>query len=89
MIKFLMSFFTSLFFFGLTKIIFQSWVAAILVGIFVCLFAFFTLYGLSSSQYADNAAAHLIEPTQSRKENHQVAYRMTEINDYSPVLNTK
>lgn len=60
MVQIFIAFCLSLFFLGVTRLITQNWVAAILVAIFVLLFSFF---GLSLM-----AAAHSSEDVETTKE---------------------
>jgi hypothetical protein len=50
MCKLPVSIFLSLFFLGVTRLITQNWIAALLVAVFVMLFAFFALCLLSAGR---------------------------------------
>jgi hypothetical protein len=54
MCKLPISIFLSLFFLGVTRLITQNWIAALLVAVFVLLFAFLVLSLLSAGRLADD-----------------------------------
>jgi O-antigen ligase len=53
MCKLLVSIFLSFFFLGVTRLITQNWIAALLVAIFVLLFAFFALSLVTAARIGD------------------------------------
>jgi hypothetical protein len=54
MVKILISICLSLFFMGITRLITQNWVAAVLVALFVLFFSFFGLSLVTAARFSDD-----------------------------------